>query len=255
MSRKQPQFSTEPKLQPRAAASKTLTSESWFERVPAADQRQALDRSIRSALARKQGPRTIARSLQLFQRYGIRVGAIRRYARQLRSARALPADGPEVRTLTKRSLTAMPYPTLRPNGHTLAQSALAVPSLAVARVVSLTCDRYAVAVRSPAAEPPKSWPLSFDPRPATRRSPSDPRPPMPEPRPLSPGFAQHSGLRACLSLLSRGPPVPLRHCRAYPPPPLSGLGGWDTLTACWRAPRQAPTGPPAGTGREERRQP
>ncbi len=167
MSRTRLQSSSEPKLQPRAAASQSQTSAHRFEKVPASGSGSCgtaalgcgrgrcgtaalgcgrslatrhsplatavdphLDRLIRSAIARKQGPRLISRSLHLFERYGIRVGAIRRYARQLRSARALPADGSEDRALCMHvPLTAMPYPTLRPSGHTL-ESATA-PSVSV----------------------------------------------------------------------------------------------------------------------------
>lgn len=141
MSRKQPQSSFEPKLQPQAAASQTLASAPWFDKVPA-DSRQALDRSIRSALARGQGPRTICRSLKLFQRYGIRVGAIRRYARQLRAAGALAADGSEDRALcTHAPLTAMPHQTRRPSGHALQQDMTKLASRFLAHLAEALEDQ------------------------------------------------------------------------------------------------------------------
>ena len=107
MSRKQPSSSREPKRQLGTAAPKKHTCVRSFASVPAAIGGD-LDRSIRSALADRTGLSRMHRDLDLQQRYGISVGAIRRYAKQLRAAGSLPADGSEVRTLAKRSPTAMP---------------------------------------------------------------------------------------------------------------------------------------------------
>ena len=107
MSNKQPSSSREPKRQLGTAAPKNHTCVRSFASVPAAVGGD-LDRSIRSALADRTGLSRMHRDLDLQQRYGISVGAIRRYAKQLRAAGSLPADGSEVRTLAKRSPTAMP---------------------------------------------------------------------------------------------------------------------------------------------------
>ena len=107
VSNKRLSSSREPKRQLGTAASKNHTCVLSFASVPA-DARRNLDRAIRSALAEGTGLSQLHRQLGLRQRYGISVGAIRRYARQLPAAGSLPADGSEVRTLTKRSLTCMP---------------------------------------------------------------------------------------------------------------------------------------------------
>ena len=98
--------SREPKRQPGTAASRKHTCVPSFASAPAASGRD-LDRLNRSALSRSTSLSQMRRDLGLQQRYGMTVGAIRRYARQQPAAGSLPADGSEVRTLTKRSLTAM----------------------------------------------------------------------------------------------------------------------------------------------------
>ncbi len=99
--------SREPKRKPGTAASKNHTCVRLFAQVPAAVGRDH-DRSVRSTLSGGKGLFRMHRDLDLQQRHGMSVGAIRRYARQRCAAGSLPADGSEVRTLTKRSPAAMP---------------------------------------------------------------------------------------------------------------------------------------------------
>jgi hypothetical protein len=127
VSRNRPQSLCEQDPQPGVAASKQVAT-NLFAKCPA-DVRRDLDRAIRSALARGRGPRSLGKALELARRYGIRVGAIRRYAKQLRAAGALPADGSEDRALcTHAPLTAMPYPTQRLTGHAFADDATVPPA-------------------------------------------------------------------------------------------------------------------------------
>ncbi len=162
---------------------------------------QEWDRRTRSLLARAIQPACTYRPTGLSQRPGTSVRTISCHAGRLSSAGTLPADGSVHRT--SRSDAAGAGQTQR----LMDTSSSAVPvASVVALAVGLLCDRCVVAVRSPAAQQPKSSPLSFDPRPATRdpflavRSPaaqqptswpwlllnSEPRTPNPEPRTLNP---------------------------------------------------------------------
>ncbi len=132
---------------------------------------QEVDRCTRSLLARAFQPAHTHR-LQPGRPYGISVRALRLSLRAdgfvHRTSRSHAADAVATQRLPDTPCQPVSASVVAVSQH----SGLSTQDLSVvvALAVSLICDRHVVAVRSPAAQPPKSWSSSFAPRPrpATR---------------------------------------------------------------------------------------